>query len=630
MPNRVKFGLRIGPFSLGLSHLIFALVFLLRLFALSRLSHSALLLPTRGDMHFYDDWAQRILRGEVTGHFAFYGLPLYAYLLALLYRIFGYNPFVPGLLQAGLDAGIAVLIYRLAQQIFPAAATVSLTSTSWLRRMASVNQARIVGTVAAVGWAFFIPAQAYAVILMPTVWFVFVFWWVVWRIVRSNRAPGEKESFLLGLLIGVTAMGVATIFVLVPLILGVLVLRSKIDARLGRIFAVRTVLLIAGVGLGSSPCWIHNYFVARDPVFLSAHSGINFWIGNNPTANGYPRFPPGLRAGQAAMLQDSITQAEAAAGHSLKRSKVSAYWSVKAKDYVASHFTDWLKLLALKLRNFWSAFQYDDLSIITALREQGVILPGIYFGIVAALAIPGILLAWWLAPQSRWITAAILLSMFALLTVFVTERYRLVAVPGLLIFAAFGLLIFWQALCANGLRIGSTYLALLVGSAIFVAWPQCNPSLWALDAYNSGWQALESNDLPLAEKKLALAYAYVPGNSETNFALGNLRMAQKNADSAKSFYRAVLAIDPRHKGAFNNLGVMMLQAGRFSDAHQFFTSALTQAPRDAKTHYLLAETLLAEGDRDNARLEIEEALKLSPKQHEFRELKDKIDNGLSR
>jgi len=627
MPNRVKFGLRIGRFSLGLGYLIFALVFLLRLLVLARLSHSPLLLPTRGDMHFYNDWGQRILGGQVTDHFAFYGLPLYAYLLALLYRIFGYNPFVAGLVQAGLDAGIAVLIYRFARQTLPATETVKLTWTTWLWRFATQHQARIVGVVAALGWAFFAPAQAYAVILMPTVWFVFVFWLIVWRIVRSNRAPGGKECFLLGLIIGVTAMGVATIFVLVPLILAALLFKSKIDNRTWHIVAVRTALLLAGIGAGTSPCWIHNYFVARDPVFLSAHSGINFWIGNNPTANGYPRFPPGLRAGQAAMLQDSITQAEAFAGHALKRSEVSAYWSGKAKDYVASHFGDWLKLLALKLRNFWSAFQYDDLSIVTALREQGVILPGIYFGVVAALATPGMLLAWWLAPQSRWITAAILLSMLAMLAVFVTERYRLVAVPGLLVFAAFGLSILWQACATNQVRFAAIYLALLCGSTIFVAWPQRTPSLWALDAYNSGWQALESNNLPLAEKKLALAYAYVPDNSETVFALGNLRLVQNKPDVAESFYRAVLTIDSQHKGALNNLGVLALDANRYGEAETWFRRAAVVDPSNAKTHFLLAKTLLAKNDRRAAETEIDAALRLKPDQPEFKALSEQMKAG---
>jgi Tetratricopeptide repeat len=616
----VKSELRIGRYSFGLSHFIFAVVFLLRLLVLARLSRSPFLLPSRGDMHFYNDWAQRILHGQTTEHVAFYGLPGYAYLLAFLYKIFDYNPFVPGLLQAGLDAGIAVLIYRLALR--------TCLATSRLWEFAIQDQSQAVAVVAALGWGLFVPAQAYSVILMPTVWFVFAFWLVVWRIVKNDGTPTRRECFWLGLLIGVTAMGVATILILLPLVLAALLLKPKIDLqRRWRALVFGAALLLGGVGLGSSPCWIHNYFIARDPVFLSAHSGINFWIGNNPTANGYPRFPPGLRAGQAAMLDDSVTQAEAAAGHPLKRSKVSAYWSAQAKKYITGHFGDWLKLLVLKLRNFWNAFQYDDLSIVTNLLEQGVILPGLYFGMVAALAVPGLLLAWWLAPPARWIVAAILLSMFGLLPVFITERYRIVAVPGLLIFAAFGLSLLWQACVTNQLRVATAYLALVVGWTIFVAWPQKDPSLWALDAYNSGWQALESNNLPLAEKKLAVAYAYVPGNSETNFALGNLRLAEDNVRDAQAFYRAVLAIDPQHKGALNNLGVVALEEKRWRDAQSFFLAALKQEPRNPKTHYLLARAQLKQGNIERASAEIEVALQLKPNQPEFLALQTEISKA---
>ncbi|PYK82056.1 MAG: hypothetical protein DME41_10885 [Verrucomicrobia bacterium] len=200
---------------------------------------------------------------------------------------------------------------------------------------------------------------------MPTTWFVFVFWFVVWRIVRQTGAPGVAECFLLALLIGLTATAVATVLAVVPLIFAAL---FKADPAVWRNLIARVVVVFAGVALGTSPCWIHNYFIAKDHVLLSAHSGINFWIGNNPEGTGYPRFPPGIRAGQAAMLQDSITQAEAAAGRSLKHEEVSGYWSDKARTYIASHPGDWLALLARKLRNFWSAFQYDDLSIITSLR----------------------------------------------------------------------------------------------------------------------------------------------------------------------------------------------------------------------------------------------------------------------
>ena len=616
MPIPVKSDPPAGRFSLGYGHLAFLGVFLLRLWALLRFTHSPLLLPTRGDMHFYNDWAKEILHGQFTQHLAFYGLPGYAYLLAFLYRLFGENPFVPGLLQASVDAGVAVLIYQICLRIFA-----SVKSTSFTRNVSP----GLIGLFAALGWAFFVPAQAYSVVLMPTAWFVFVFWFVVWRVARRNTAPCPLECFLLGLLIGLTATGVATILAIIPLICGALFLERT--SRRWQTLGTRLALLLAGLALGMSPCWIHNYLIAKDPVLLSAHSGINFWIGNNPEATGYPRFPPGLRAGQAAMLQDSITQAEAAAGRSLKHAEVSAYWSNKAKSYVASHPGDWLALLARKLRNFWSAFQYDDLSIITSLREQNVIFPGLPFGIVAALAIPGMFLAWRLAPRSRWILAAILLSMLALLGVFITERYRLVAIPGLLIFAAFGLSILWQACSAREWKTAITYLALLVPATIFVAWPQRDPSLWALDAYNSGWQALESNNLPLAEKKLAIAYAYVPDNSETLFALGNLRLAQNDPAEAQSFYRAAIDLDPQHKGAFNNLGVIALDANHYTEAEKWFRRAEDVDPRNAKTHFLLAKTLLAKNDPEAARTEIDTAIGLKPDQPEFKELKKQIEEN---
>jgi Flp pilus assembly protein TadD len=279
------------------------------------------------------------------------------------------------------------------------------------------------------------------------------------------------------------------------------------------------------------------------------------------------------------------------------------------------------------LRAFWSAFQYDDLSIITILREQKVTLPGIYFGVVAALALPAIVLGWKVAPAGRWVTFAIVLQMLALLPVFTTERYRLPVVPGLLIFAAFGLVTFFHNVVDGKFRPILSYATLLAVSTVLVSWPQRNPSLWALDAYNSGWQALESNNLALAEKKLAVAYAYVPDNSETLFALGNLRLAQQKSDEALAFYSAVLSIDPRHKGALNNLGVIALDARDYANAESCFRRAAETEPANAKTHFLLAKTLLGKGDRKAAQTEIDAALRLKPDQPEFLALREQIEVG---
>src|SRR5258708_2287024 len=140
MPILVKSEPLPGRFATGGGLWLFLGVLALRMWALSRLSHSIFLLPTRGDMHFYNDWARQVLHGQFTQPLAFYGLPGYAYLLAFLYRLFGENPFVPGLLQAGVDAATAALLYQISISIFAQGST-------------SSTRVRAVGLIAAVGWA---------------------------------------------------------------------------------------------------------------------------------------------------------------------------------------------------------------------------------------------------------------------------------------------------------------------------------------------------------------------------------------------------------------------------------------------------------------------------------------------
>ena len=577
-------------------------------------------------MYFYNDWALRILHGQWTDHHAFYGLPLYPYLLALIYKLFGSSPFLPGLLQSCADAGTAVILYKLAERLFTGPSDdEKIMEPSYLQ---GKFRGKTIGWLAAIGWAFFQPEQAYSIVLMPAALATFVFWFVVSQVVKRDEQAGSFTLLGLGALIGVSAMAVATILFGVPLVLAAIWVKwtvrgGEISPPFPKVAA--SALLAAGVGIGILPCAIHNYAVARDPVLLSAHSGVNFWIGNNPHATGYPKFPPGLHAGQEAMLSDSIRVAESAAGYPLKRSEVSQFWSRQAKAYIREHPGEWLKLVATKIGNFWNAFQYDDLSIITNLRENGIILPGLMFGFVAALGLPGIFLAGVELRASRWVIAAILLQMASLLTVFVTERYRLAAVPGLLLFAAFGIWRLWATLVAGRYARGAAYITALALATLFVSVPQKELSLWALDPYNSGWQALESNNLPLARRKLDLAYAYVSNNAEVNFARGNLSLREGDRNAARASYIATLNLDGKHEGAWNNLGVLALEESEWNLAAKFFAKALEQDPQSAKTHFLAARARLNAGDLKGAATEIDRALELRPDQPEFLTIRGEIE-----
>ncbi len=85
-------------------------------------------------MRFYDEWALRIARGELTDHHAFYGLPLYPYVLAVFYNLFGHNLFVPALVQICADSVTAVLIFKSAVLAFDRSGPAHETSAAAERR----------------------------------------------------------------------------------------------------------------------------------------------------------------------------------------------------------------------------------------------------------------------------------------------------------------------------------------------------------------------------------------------------------------------------------------------------------------------------------------------------------------
>ena len=602
---------------------IFIVAFGVRLLTLVRFANSAHFLPDSGDMKFYNGWALRILHGQWTDHMAFYGLPGYAYFLAGIYSIMGYVPFVVGLLQIAADSATAALLFSIAVEIF--------THTSKPGEVSGTEKLRpqITGALAALGWILFQPAQTFSVILMPTSWLVLAFWACVWRLLKIHRCSIVRPWLWMGLGIGVVAMMVATVFFLIPLIIAAIILNldsgSAWKIRAPKIAAVCAVLT-AGVLAGTSPCWIHNYFIAGEPVLLSAHSGVNFYIGNNSIANGYPKIPPGLRAGQEGMLKDSITMAEVAAGHKLKRAEVSRFWSAKANDYIHSHFSDWLRLMGVKFKNIWNAYQYDDLSLVMLFEQDGILTPGLKFGFVAALAIPGLLIAGCKYRRSRWVIAAVFLHMAALMPVFVTERYRLAAVPGLLLMASIGLWEVWNFLLQKKWRAVFLYIAGTAAAVAFVAQPPLDEGLWSLDYYNTGIKATDAGDLDRAQKNLEIAYAYVPENSEINFALGNLWLKKGDSTRAKKFYRHAIEINPRHSSAYNNLGILALDEGRWKLAVSFLKASLEIEPDDAKTHFLLARAMLQLDDLAAALQEVDHSLELKPAQPESQALRQEIQS----
>jgi hypothetical protein len=497
------------PFRLRPEIVLFVAAFALQLITLNRFAASPYFLPDSDDMQFYSAWGSRIAQGQLTDGQAFYGLPGYAYILGLIYSLVGFDPYAVGLLQITMHSAIAVVIFKLAR--------LSFSHLQFQRTSENiVDPGTVIGCLAGLGWCFFQPASCFSIILMPTTWLVLAYWGGVWWIAKINHSTPLRPWLALGILTGLVATLVATVLFLIPL-LAIGAARTVHSDKAFRLriasVAVALCAIFGGIMIGTAPAWLHNRFVAKEPVFLSAHSGINFWIGNSPVATGYPMMPANLRASQEGLLQDSITVAQRESGRPLKRYEVSKFWTAKAHHQISSDYGRWVNLLGVKVKNFWNAFQYDDLAIIKLLSDDGVLLPGLRFGIVAAFGLPGLLLAGWRFPRAWWVSSAVLLHMCALLPVFVTERYRLAAVPGLLILGAFGLYQLCSDLSFGKWRNSAAYLALLALSAWFVSAPQKDIGLWSFGFLQSRYprdrrgrirtRAEESADRPRLRARLS-------------------------------------------------------------------------------------------------------------------------------
>ncbi len=596
------------------AHGLFLLTFCVRLYVVLGLCYMRFFVPDSGDMKFYSDWGLRIAHGVWTDHQAFYGLPGYPFLLGLLFKTLNFDRFsvsvVAGLIQSLADAFTAVLIWKIGVEAFSEAG----------ERGQRVG--KVIGGAAAVGWALYQPAQAFSVVLMPTSLAVVAYWYCVWVVMRRRAFSTWKPWLGIGAVIGFNAMIVATILFAAPLALAGIVVRFL--GETGKRNWLKPVaaagVLFAGVYAGASPCWLHNTLVAHEPVTLSAHSGLNFYIGNNPVATGYPKMPHGMSADQQGMLKDSITLAEKAEGRPLKHYEVSQYWAGLARAYIAGHPVEWLKLMGRKFTNFWNSFQYDDLSLVTLFNGAGLLAPGPRYGWVAALAIPGLILALARRRRAWWIVAAVLLHMAALMPVFVTERYRLAAVPGMLLLGAYGLWEFWSFLSRARWAPALGYACGGVVVALWVAAPPADASLWSLDYYNTGIKAIDQQDYKMAEYDLETAYRYVPDNAGVNFSLGLLWQCEGDANRAKLFYTRALALNPRQANAWNNLGILAMSEKAWQPAVNCFQKAVALEPTDAKALYLEAQAYAQLGQWESAQTSIGAALRLAPEAKQFQSL----------
>src|SRR5262249_41588941 len=205
-------------------------------------------------------------------------------------------------------------------------------------------------------------------------------------------APGDRRLwFALGLAMGALALTRENALVFIAII-GAWALTIA-GGRLKRGMAFATGLAVLLV-----PVAARNAYVGGGFYITTSQAGPNFYIGNNPRADGTYQ---SLRFGRGAPeyeRQDATELAERAVGRQLSPGEVSGYWFDRAMDFIASEPGAWLKLMARKAVLVWNATEMVDTESQEAHAEYSLPLTVLgrvgHFGVLVPLAVAGVFVTW--------------------------------------------------------------------------------------------------------------------------------------------------------------------------------------------------------------------------------------------
>ncbi len=361
------------------------------------------------DAWAYENWALEILRGGLLRHTAFYQSPLYPYLLAGIYKLFGHHPAIMLWIQALAGSATVVLIYRLGRACFsPRAGLLAGALAVFYRPF-------IFHTAVAGKETFAVLAAALAAALA----------------LKAAERDRGRDYFLCGLAVGAGALLRTNALLLLPAAMAWLWLLHGRWAG----FAVRRALpLLLGAALALLPAALHNWYAAHDAVLVNYNGGYTFFLGNNPSATGIGDYPPGFTADPLLEESQPAEIAQKAAGRPLKPSEISRYWLRRGLSFIAAEPGRWAALTSAKFFFFWNRYEIPDnydLQFVTAHGGTLLRLPLFTFALAGCLGAAGLFLC-----RARRFSGLLLLLFLAylasLLPFWMSDRYRLPALALLL------------------------------------------------------------------------------------------------------------------------------------------------------------------------------------------------------
>jgi cytochrome c-type biogenesis protein CcmH/NrfG len=513
------------------------------------------------DEGYHDLWARELAAGDWGSRLPFFRAPLYPFLLSLAYRL----PEGPDfLLIRGLQllfgAVTPFLVWHLARRLFP--------ERRWMASAAAYVTA-LDGML-----AYFEAELLLESLLAP-------FSVGLLLLVLGAGETGRARRWLAaGLMLGLFAVTRPNVLLFAPVLF---VIATAWQGTTFRWRALRwrgALALTAGTCALVLPVTAANLLGGHDRVLVASQGGLNFFLGNNPEADGWSATAPStFRLDWWGGYEDAVRLAEEAEGRALRPSEVSRFWYGRGLDWLREDPVRGAAHLAHKLTLLLSRAEFGNNRDIHAFfREFAPMgLPFLWLlAVMTPLAVAGsVSLARRGGPAGA--TVLIYLGVYSLTIVlfFVTARYRVPLRPVLAVLAVGGARALALELRARPAR-GSLAAAAVI---LFAVGVNVNP--W-LDAYKPApaifYQAVagaqrEHGDLAGAVEWLTRAAAADPHLREVHFNLGLMQMEKGEVPAAIAAFQRERALDPGNERNLGALAEALERAGQVEEAERAYSAA---------------------------------------------------------
>jgi tetratricopeptide (TPR) repeat protein len=600
---------------------------ILLLAALVRLAYLAELFPSPFfrhpllDARYYSEWGRKLSWSHFSPLPDYRGNPLYPSLLAALYGLGGLHPVALRLGQNLFGVLTCLLIFH---------------SGRLLARPAA-------GLIAAGFYALFVPAIFYEGWFLSASLEAFLAAALLAALLHSRGRREKSNWFLDGIL-------AALLFLARPSLIPLGALIWTAVAALPGTAVRRSSLFIAGAAAAIA---VFALFFGAETI-LPAHGGDNFYIGNNPSANGTAALPAFSRGSPELQRLDFRREAERRAGRSLRGAESSSFWFREGLGFISSYPLRFLKLAILKIGLFFSGTDLSDNYHLDFFRKDLPLLRLPFdWRLLSALGLIGMAVSW--RERGRWsllyIFAAAYIAGIALF--FVVSRLRLPLAPLLSLFAGAavedcirGLKSAWWRSAASAAGAGALYLLLgwprggispypfLISAGEVYArdnkipealeflrtaereltrQPTSDPLRYYRIFLAQGEARLANGETERAGEAFAKLLA-LPGlpRSETLFEIANAYAGAGKSGEAAAYYRLVLEEDPAHFRSWNNLGLALKAEGRLQEAEEAIRESIAINPSYAPARGNLGNLRAQRGEWEEAIREFREALRLDP------------------